>query len=149
MDYSLKSYIQENYSDPTADEVHADLSTPVVLDDDLTKSELATFFAENPRVELRLKNFVANIPDENSPLLQVWGIANITLRLLTIPDIEINVNKVIQGISILKTANLFTEDEFEAFQPFIKNLSNKGIQTLGYLPTIEEIQQALDLVWPT
>jgi hypothetical protein len=50
---------------------------------------------------------------------------------------------------VLKSANLLTDAEYEALQPSITRQSNKGVQTLGYLPTVEQIQQALDLDWPT
>jgi hypothetical protein len=147
-DYRLKSYIEENYPDGTAQEIHADLSEAVVLDDDLTKSELATFFAFHPAANIRLRDFVANIPSQDSPLSSVWGVANMTLQILSIADIEINPIILDQGIAVLKSANLLTDAEYEALQPFITRLSNKGIQLLGYLPTVEQIQSALDLAWP-
>ena len=71
-----------------------------------------------------------------------------TLQLLSIADIEINHGVLAQGITVLKSANLLTEAEDEALQPFITRQSNKGIQLLGYLPTVEQIQYALDLAWP-
>jgi hypothetical protein len=149
MSYYLKSYLEENYSPTqTAQEIYADLSEPVVLADDLTKSELTTFFAFHPAANIRLREFVANIPAQDSPLLPVWGVANMTLQLLSIADIEINPGVLDQGITVLKYANLLTEAEEDALQPFVTRLSNKGIQTLGYLPTVEQIQSALDLAWP-
>jgi hypothetical protein len=148
--YSLKSYLEQNYSPTqTAQEIYADLSEVVVLDDDLTKSELATFFAFNPQVKLRLQSFVATVPAEDSPLFQVWGIAGMALDLLTIPDLEINPAILAQGLAALRAANLITDPEYAALEPFITSISNKGTQTLGYLPTVEQIQAALDLSWPT
>ena len=118
------------------------------MDDDLTKSELATFFAFHPAANIRLREFVADIPAQDSPLLPVWGVANMTLQLLSIADIEINPAILSQGIAALRDANLLTEAEYEALQPFVTRQSNKGIQLLGYLPTVEQIQYALDLAWP-
>ena len=148
MNYPLKTFIEENYPTQTAQEIYDDLSEPVVLDDDLTKSELATFFAFHPAANIRLREFVADIPAQGSPLLPVWGVANMTLQLLSIADIEINSAILSQGIAALRAANLLTEAEDEALQPFITRQSNKGIQLLGYLPTVEQIQYALDLAWP-
>jgi hypothetical protein len=149
MNYTLKSYLEQNYPpDQTAQEIYDDLSEPVVLDDDLTKSELATFFAFHPAANIRLREFVADIPAQGSPLLPVWGVANMTLQLLSIADIEINPDVLAQGITVLKSAKLLTEAEDESLQPFITRQSNKGIQLLGYLPTVEQIQSALALAWP-
>jgi hypothetical protein len=148
MDYSLKTYLEQNYPTLTAQEIYADLSEAVVLDDDLAKSELATFFAFHPAANIRLRDFVSNIPARDSPLLPVWGVANMTLQLLSIADIEINPTVLGKGIAVLRSANLLTEAEDEALQPFITRQSNKGIQLLGYLPTVEQIQSALDLAWP-
>ena len=149
MNYPLKTFIEQNYTHTqTAEEIHADLSELVVLDDDLTKSELATFFAFHPAANIRLRDFVANIPAQGSPLLPVWGVANMTLQLLSIAHIEINPTVLGKGIAVLKSANLLTEAEDDALQPFVTRQSNKGIQLLGYLPTVEQIQSALDLAWP-
>jgi hypothetical protein len=148
MNYTLKSFLEQNYPAQTAEEIHAILSEAVVLDDDLTKSELATFFAFHPAANIRLRDFVANIPAQDSPLLSVWGVANMTLQILSISDIEVNPIILEQGIDVLKSANLMTDAEYEDLQPFITRLSNKGIQTLSYLPTVEQIQSALDLEWP-
>ena len=149
MSYQLKSYLEQNYPSQSAQQIYDDLSESVTLDDDLTKSELATFFAFNPQVKLRLQSFVETIPAEDSPLFQVWGIASMALDLLTISGLEINPAILAQGLAKLRAANLITDPEYAALQPFITTISNKGKKTLGYLPTIEEIQQALDLVWPT
>jgi hypothetical protein len=149
MNYTLKTFLEQNYPNQFAQQIYDDLSTPVTLEDDLTKSELATFFAFNPQADIRLRAFVANIPAEDSPLLQVWGIANMTLQILKISDIEINPEILEQGIAVLKSANLLTDDEYEALMPYITRQSNKGVQTLGNLPTVEQIQAAIDLDWPT
>jgi hypothetical protein len=149
MSYFLKTFIEQNYPNLPAQEIYADLSTSVTLEDDLTISELVTFFTWHPEVEVRLKNFVANMPQENDPSIQVWGVANMALRLLTIPGVEINPTVLQQGIAVLRTANLLTESEYESVQPYITRQSNQGLQTLGYLPTVEQIQAAIDLDWPT
>ena len=149
MNYSLKSFLEQNHPNQTAQEIYADLSTPVTLDDDLTISELVTFFTFHPEVEVRLKTFVENVPQANDPSIQVWGVANMALRLLTIPGVEIKPTVLQQGIAVLRAANLLTQAEYESVLPYITRQSNKGNQTLCYLPPIEQIQAAIDLDWPT
>lgn len=143
---ALKTFLQANYPNDSPQEILAALQETVPLPDELTKAELATFFAFNPAAELRLKAFIATPPAENSPLLPVWGIANMALRVLTIPDVEFIAPDIAGGaIQGLYVARLITDEEKAALGALCRRSTTVGEETLGYVPTLEQIQQALSL----
>lgn len=149
MSYSLKTFIQNNYPDSSPSKILDDLSQVVVIPKELTKADLVTIFAFNPQLELRLKSFVDNQPASDSPATQVWAIAKMALRLLEIPGIDsVSPDLASQAIAALRSAELMTEEELTILRENTSEQISKGEQLLGYLPTLDQITQALALQWP-
>lgn len=149
MSYSLKTFIQNNYPDSSPSKILDDLSQVVVIQRELTKAGLVTIFAFNPQLELRLKSFVDNQPASDSPAIQVWAIAKMALRLVEIPGIDsVLPDLASQAIAALRSAELITEEELTILQENTSEQISKGEQLLGYLPTLDQITQALALQWP-
>lgn len=142
----LKTFLQANYPNDSPAQILEALQAVVPLPDNLTKAELTTFYAYNPEAELRLREFVSTPPPPESPALAVWGIANMALRVLTIPDVEFIAPDIAGGaIQGLYAAQLITDSEKTALEALCRHSTTVGGQTLGYVPTLEQIEQALSL----
>jgi hypothetical protein len=144
--YPLKAFLTANYPKATPVEILAALSVVVEIPDQLTATEIAIFFAQYPKAKLRLMRFVKDLPPEGSPLEEVWVVADMALGLITLPNIEsVDADLAVTAINGLRSADLLTNEEKTALDLLCRCSTTVGAQTLGYVPTLEQIEQALSL----
>ena len=150
MKYNLKSYLADTYPNKTAEEIFLDLSAYARKPSNLETRELATFFATYPKAEDRLQAYIAQpiSPEATARETAVYGSAKTALNLLSY-GMGVKHSKVIEISDLLLAEGLITQVEYNTLQEFLFEPTTKAEKgVLGYLPTVEQIQSALDLAWP-
>jgi hypothetical protein len=145
----LKIRLNELGYTGTPEEIFSELSEAMPLPAILSKQEIVQWMARSMTIKRRLRNFEAKPLLDSDPMVEAQGFVGLLLEVAGTPEVDmIEVENTATLISSLVVGKIITAPEGEGLKATLERNTTRGEQDLGYLPTPDQINAALETQWP-